>query len=120
MIERYIAMHERLGYAYWAVVERATGELVGEGGLKPVGDEGSELEIGYAFRASSWHRGYATEVALAVLGEAFGALRLERVVATVHAANAGSRHVLAKLGFQAAGTVTIDGTELLYLTLERP
>jgi predicted acetyltransferase len=64
-----------------------------------------------AFRQVSWNRGYATEAARAVLDEAFGALTLKRVVATVHEANTASRHVLAKLGFTAAGTITIDGVK---------
>lgn len=120
-IEGYMADHERCGYAYWAVVERATGELAGEAGLKAVGDAApGEIELGYAFRAAASGRGYATEVGRAVLAEAFGPLGLARVVATVHEANAGSRQVLFKLGFADAGSIVVEGTELLYLALERP
>jgi len=118
MIERYIAAQERDGYAFWAVVERDTRQLVGEAGLKPVGDEGSDVELGYAFGKAYWGRGYATEAGRAVLDAAFGVLALERVVATAHEANAGSRNVLAKLGFSSAGSVVIDGTELSYFVLD--
>jgi ribosomal-protein-alanine N-acetyltransferase len=119
-VERYMADHERDGYAYWAVIERETGELVGEAGLKAVGEAApDDIELGYAFRQACWGLGYATEIGRAVLDEAFGALGLDRVAATVHQANAGSRHVLAKLGFTAAGTVVIGETELLYLVRDR-
>jgi len=120
-IAGYIALQDRCGYSYWAVLERGTGELVGEAGLKPLElNAQADVELGYAFRKASWGQGYATEVGRAVLDEAFGALGLERVFATVDDANAGSRHVLDKLGFAAAGSVVVDGVELLLLVLEGP
>ena len=119
IIERYIAAQERDGYAFWPVFERETGSLAGEAGLKPVGDEGPDLELGYTFGEAYWGRGYATEVGRAILDAAFDGLGLDRVVATVQEANAGSRHVLAKLGFSPAGTVVFDGTDLLYLVRRR-
>lgn len=118
-IERYIERQELDGYSFWAVVGRETGEIVGEAGLKPLEDEGPEVELGYAFGPEFWGRGYATEAARAVLDEAFGSLGLERVVAVTHEANTGSRRVLAKLGFAAAGRHKSQDAGLLYFVLER-
>lgn len=118
-IERYIDMQRRAGYSYWPVVERATGDLVGEVGLKPLDDEGPEVELGFAFAAAYWGRGYATEAGRAVLDEAFGQLGLEQVFATAREENAASRHVLGKLGFTDANPRQPGGAELLYFVVRR-
>ena len=118
-IERYIDTQRRAGYSYWPVVERATGELVGEAGLKPLDDEGPEVELGFAFAAAYWGRGYATEAGRGVLDEAFGQLGLEQVFATAREENAASRHVLGKLGFADASPHRSDGAELLYFVVRR-
>jgi len=119
IVERYIAAHERHGYSYRSVVARASGELVGEAGLKPLDDVGPELEIGYAFAEAHWGRGYATEAAGALLDEAFGTLGRGRVFATVREGNTASRHVLDKLGFAATAAPAAGDPSLLYHVLEQ-
>jgi RimJ/RimL family protein N-acetyltransferase len=119
IVARYIDTHERHGYAYWAVTELASGTLVGEAGLKPLDDAGPEVELGYAFRQASWGRGYATEISRAILKRAFGELELERVYATARPENAGSRNVLAKLGFQTVPRPPGGHSGLMYHALVR-
>lgn len=109
----------RDGYAFWAVVERATGLVIGEAGLKPFVDGSPEVELGYAFGAPWWGRGYATEAGRAILAEAFGPLGLARVVAVTRDDNAGSLRVLAKLGFVAAGRRAVYGGDMGYFVRER-
>jgi len=118
-IERYAAAHERDGYSYWAVIQRDTGDLVGEAGLKPLDDAGPEVELGYAFAKRYWGRGYATEAGRAVLDEAFRALGFAQVFATAREENAASRHVLEKLGFSDAHRAEPRHPDLLYFVLER-
>lgn len=118
-IERYIERQALDGYSFWAVLERETGALVGEAGLKPFEDGGTDVELGYAFGPASWGHGYATEAARAILAEAFGALDLPRVVAVTRDENTASQHVLRKLGFVEAGTREVYGGSLPYFVLER-
>jgi len=121
IIEGYIERQSIDGYSFWAVLESGSGELIGEAGLTPLGadNEGPEVELGYAFAPHAWGHGHATEAGRAVLDAAFGPLTLERVVAVVDDANAGSRNVLAKLGFGAAGRRRVYGGDLLYLVRAR-
>ncbi len=119
-IERYIGFQERDGYSPWAVVERASGELIGEAGIKPLEDVGPEIEIGYAFGAPWWGRGYATEASRAILAAAFGTFGLEQVVAVTSDENLGSQRVIAKLGFTPAGRREAYGHDLRYYVLDRP
>jgi ribosomal-protein-alanine N-acetyltransferase len=117
-IELYVDHQRSEGYAFWAVVERGTGALVGEAGLIPFGGEGPDVELGYAFGRPYWRRGFATEAGRAVLAEALGPLGLDRVVAVTQPANVASQRVLAKLGFVPAGRRHVWDAEQLYYVCE--
>ena len=91
------------GFGLLAVVDRASGRVVGEAGLQVL-DGGPDVELGYTLSHAAWGRGLATEAARAVLRWAFAGLRLERVVAVADPANAASLRVLDKLGMRRLGT----------------
>jgi ribosomal-protein-alanine N-acetyltransferase len=101
LLADYEAHQKRLGYSFWAVVERASGTLIGDAGLyrTPAG----EVELGYTLGLEWWGRGYATEAAGAWLECAFGTLGISEVVALAEPANLASLHVLEKLGMRRSG-----------------
>ncbi len=101
LIDDYNAHQERHGFSFWAVVERATGQLIGDAGLyqTPAG----EVELGYTLGAAWWGRGYATEAASRWLSVAFDELGINEVVALAEPANVASLHVLTKLGLVRDG-----------------
>jgi RimJ/RimL family protein N-acetyltransferase len=102
-LRRYIAGHasqgRRIGFAPWTIIERATGTIIGLGGLydDPF-DPGWGLEVGYFLAPAAWGRGYASELVVHSLAVATagGAPDLR---AFAHPANAASRRVLVKAGF---------------------
>jgi RimJ/RimL family protein N-acetyltransferase len=118
-IERYIDLQQLMGYSFWAVLERQTGDIIGEAGLKPFEGGGPDVELGYAFGAAYWGRGYATEAGHAVVREASGPLDLKRLVAVTSDDNNPSQHVLHKLGFRADGRRKVYGRDLLHFVRER-
>jgi ribosomal-protein-alanine N-acetyltransferase len=118
-IERYIDLQQLNGYSFWAVLERETGDIVGEAGLKPFEGGGLDVELGYAFGAAYWGRGYATEAGRAIVCEAFGPLDLKRLVAVTSDDNQPSQHVLQKLGFHPDGRRKVYGGDLLHFVRER-
>lgn len=118
-LERSMTQQDITGFSFWPVIERESGLLVGEAGLFPLSPEGPDVALGYAFGARWWGRGYATEASRAVIGEAFGPLGLDRLVAITREANLGSRHVLEKLGFRPEGVRHVWGAEQLFFVLER-
>lgn len=85
------------GYGMWALRERASGQVIGFGGIVHPGGQ-PEAEIKYAFLRAAWGRGLATEAAAALLAHATGPLGLARVIATVAPANLASQRVLEKAG----------------------
>ena len=74
------------GYGVWAMVERATGRVVGDAGVQALG--GPPSIAGHRLRDTVnreyWGRGYATEAAQASLDFAFRTLRLTEVKAITH------------------------------------
>ncbi|MDP5278940.1 GNAT family N-acetyltransferase [Sphingomonas sp. DG1-23] len=89
----------RHGYGTGAVVERASGTLIGWAGFaRP---EGGEQEIIYGLAADRWGRGYGRELLDALLrfAEARG---IDPVKATVDPANATSIHLLRSSSFERA------------------
>lgn len=106
-VEEFIRQQARLeavrGIALGAVTERASGEIVGLGGLQPLAST-DDIEVGWWLRPSCVGRGYATEVGAAALRFAFDVAGAERVVAVVHPENARSRAVATRLGMRSHGT----------------
>jgi len=98
------------GYGLWRATERDGGRPVGLCGI--VRREGlSDPDIGYAFLAEAWGRGYASEAARACLDHARRTLRLGRIVAITTPGNAASQAVLKKIGLKPAGTVRLPGKD---------
>ncbi len=110
VIEARHEMEREVGYAMWAVDEKATGAFVGQCGIRPV-DEGNgpEVDLAYHFRKASWNKGYATEAALAVLAHALGPIGLDRVMAVALPQNVGSWRVMEKAGMRYQGRVDYFG-----------
>jgi [ribosomal protein S5]-alanine N-acetyltransferase len=81
-----------------AVEEIATGKLIGACDLSLI--EANVIDLGYMLSADQWGKGYATEIALALVAAAFADLRAERVISTVDINNRASIRVLEKIGMR--------------------
>lgn len=80
--------------------ERATSRVIGRGGLRRVEVEGEPVvELLYALRSEFWGGGYCTELARAVVENAFTELALPELVAFTLPTNRGSQRVMEKAGF---------------------
>lgn len=98
-VERSAANLTRFGYGTGAVVERASGELIGWAGFARPGD--GTQEVVYGLRRASWGRGLGKELLAGLVG--FAAARgIAPVRATVDPANSASVHLLRQAGFVLA------------------
>jgi RimJ/RimL family protein N-acetyltransferase len=86
-----------------AIIEKETGKLVGNCGLRLSDPPLNEGDIGYEIGEAYWRRGYATEATREMLRLGFESLSLHRVWATCVAENIGSARVLEKLGMRQEG-----------------
>lgn len=122
-LERRRVWSER--YGAWASERRSDGVVVGTALMKPLRgpkDDGAyteDIEIGWHLARAEWGKGYATELAQALIAEA-RARGLPRVHAVVEATNARSARVAERVGLTARGITTAyyGGLQLLHFVLE--
>jgi RimJ/RimL family protein N-acetyltransferase len=78
------------GVHKWIAHDRATGELVGRGGLSRTELDGAHhLEVGWAVRTPLWGCGYATEMGAEALRFAADVLGATEVVASLRGRRVG-------------------------------
>jgi RimJ/RimL family protein N-acetyltransferase len=114
-----IAHQDAHGWSLWALEDRATGHFAGDCGLQPLELRGPEVELSYDLHPDLWGLGIATEAARAVVGLAFEALGIDRVVAVVKPTHAASRRVLEKAGLTHTGEREAYGEQLLLYEVSR-
>jgi [ribosomal protein S5]-alanine N-acetyltransferase len=87
------------GLGPWAVVERASEQVIGVCGLIRLKDT-AEVEIAYRLRRDRWGNGLATEAASAWLHRGLADLHLPRIFAFVEPTNHASLRVVVKIGMR--------------------
>jgi len=98
--ERWSAADDRI---VWAIVERATGEIVGEAVLNDL--DKANRSCGFRIWISGASgRGLGTEATRLAVGHGFDDQHLNRIELEVYAFNPRARHVYEKVGFTHEGT----------------
>ena len=94
------------GVGPWALLEKASGALMGFCGVGPelVGDT-EEINLGYRLARRFWSQGFATEAAKGVMQYAFDQKHCESVVVIIEPEHTASVRVTEKVGF---GDYTVD------------
>jgi RimJ/RimL family protein N-acetyltransferase len=99
MLDYYDA-HPGLGV--WQTVEHATNTPVGFHVLNNIQGE-SIIQVGYFLLKAAWNRGYATEMAHALLRHGFVGLGLPHIAGMTERDNHASQRVLTKIGLRRNG-----------------
>ncbi len=104
-LDRQISRYGKWGFGLWAVILKATDEMIGQCGLtmQPWKDE-EVLEIGYLFNRNYWHKGYATEAARACKKYAFEILKADEVCSIIRDTNTASQNVAIRNGMAKTDT----------------
>ncbi len=113
-ILRYAGLWPIKGYGYWAVVEKQSGQFVGDVGLADFHRDMTPAlyeapEAGWALIPAAQGKGYATEAMQAVLAWADRNLDMARVTCMLDESNAASVNVARKCGFTAYGHAEYKG-----------
>jgi len=106
------------GFSRWKVVEKSSGALVGSCGFGKF-DELDAPELGYLLAKQFWGKGYATEIAEAVMLYGFKNLGFREIIALTALDNTASQNVLRKIGFTSRGVSVIEGEENLVFVKEK-
>jgi aminoglycoside 6'-N-acetyltransferase len=88
------------GWVQLSLVDRASGQLVGDVGISPAAGEPGVLKVGYTVAPEFQGRGYATEAVRALAGYAFERLGASVVRIYADADNVASHRVAEKAGFR--------------------
>jgi len=103
-------MYEQYGFGMFLVLLKEENRPLGMCGLLQR-DYLPNPDIGFAYKADCWNRGYGTEAASAVLKWAQNDLGLEVLSAFTSTLNAASIRLLQKAGFKSLGEQELDGKE---------
>lgn len=89
---------------YWAIVERGSGEVIGEIFVDDCSRRSRRCELDWTLGSAYWRHGYATEAAAAVIAYLFS-LGFHRVQAKCCIENGASARVMQRLGMQQEGVL---------------
>ena len=93
----YIGHWQLMGFGYFAVEEKATGQFLGASGLWK-SPNWPELELGYWFLKEMHGKGYASEAALKVKQFAFYELKADTLVSYIDPKNSPSKRLAERIG----------------------
>ena len=116
----YAAEWQARGFGSWTATERASGKLVGLGGLR-VHERHHGIALRAAFVPEAQGQGYGPELGAAALAFAFDVVGLDRVIAITRADNVAGRRGLEKFGMALERTFEgEDGKKLLLCAALNP
>ena len=103
-LDKQLKSYQRNGFGLWAAVLKGTGEMIGQCGLTWQELTGEQvLEIGYLFQRAFWHKGYASEAAMACKNYAFEMLQADEVFSIIRDTNVPSQRVVERNGMTRCG-----------------
>ena len=103
MLDKYIGSYEREDYYRWAVIEKASGECIGQIAYFLMDSKNHFAEIEYCIGSDFQCKGYATEATKSVIAYGFNEINLHKVQICTKTINAPSKRVIEKCGFTYEG-----------------
>lgn len=105
LLDKYIGSYEKDDYYRWAVIEKNSGECIGQIAFFLVDSKNHFAEIEYCIGSEFQNNGYATEATKAVIRYGFEKISLHKVQICTKTINKPSKRVIEKCGFTYEGTL---------------
>lgn len=105
LLDKYISAYEKEDCYRWAVIERKSGQCIGQIAYFLVDSKNHFAEIEYCIGQQFQCRGFATEAAKAVIDFGFRNMNLHKVQICTKTINAPSKRVIEKCGLTYEGTL---------------
>jgi RimJ/RimL family protein N-acetyltransferase len=120
---RYLGHWFVLGFGYWVVEEKASGDFAGEVGFadykRDMQSSAKELpEIGWVLAKRAHGKGYATEAAMAAIRWGDGHFSPARTTCIISPDNLSSIRVAEKCGFRDLELTTYKGQPIVVFVRE--
>ena len=105
LLDKYITSYEKEDYYRWAIIEKESGECIGQIAYFLVDNHHHFAEIEYCIGSAFQCKGYATEATKAVISFGFDQMNLHKVQISCKSINMPSKRVIEKCGFVYEGTL---------------
>lgn len=105
LLSKYISSYSKDDYYRWAVIEKVSGECIGQIAYFLVDNKNHFAEIEYCIGSQFQRKGYATEAAKSVIGYGFDKINLHKVQICTKTINLPSKKVIEKCGLTYEGTL---------------
>lgn len=105
LLDKYINSYEKNDYYRWAIIEKNSGECIGQIAFFLVDRKNHFTEIEYCIGSAFQCRGYATEATKAVIRYGFEKMNLHKIQICTKTINEPSKRVIEKCGFTYEGTL---------------
>ena len=103
-LDRQFGRYKKDGVGVFAMIEKETGVMVGQGGLIWTEINGAKvLEVSYMLKKVHWHKGFAVEGAKGLIDYAFSEMSVDKIYMPIRPENSASRKVAEKLGAKVNG-----------------
>jgi RimJ/RimL family protein N-acetyltransferase len=121
---RYVGHWSLLGFGYWVVEEKSTGNFIGEVGFADYKRDLPALrglpEVGWAFTTQARAKGYATEAVRAAINWGDAHFRSPRTACIIHPENAASIRVAEKCAYHEFQRTTYKACPTIMFVRDRP
>ena len=120
---RYVGHWALLGFGYWAIEDKLTGEFLGEGGFHENQREIAPslcgiLETGWVFAPRAQGKGYATEAVRAMHAWKDANLPAKKVCCIIDTPNLASIRVAEKCGYRETARTDYKGASIIVFLRE--
>lgn len=105
LLDKYISSYENNDYYRWAIIEKNSGECIGQIAFFLVDSKNHFAEIEYCIGSEFQCRGYATEATKAIIRYGFKKMNLHKIQICTKTINKPSKRVIEKCGFTYEGTL---------------
>ena len=104
-IQRQQERYAKDGFGLWALIEKTSGQLIGDCGITLQDWNGREVpEIGYRLRRDRWRQGFAIEAAAACREYGFHTLNLPELFSIIRDNDLPSQRVALRSGMALRGS----------------
>ena len=121
LVQRSMRHFERTRTGFFAMIDRESGDFVGQCGLLWQEIDGlEELEVGYQVKRKHWRKGYAAEAAASVRDYGFERFHRGHIISLITHENIASQGVARRMGMSLWKNSKFREFDVHVFRLDRP
>lgn len=116
-LNHHILEYKKYGFSICSVFLKDNDEFIGRAGLfcyVDIDSQKPDIEMGYIIHKKHWNKGYATEIAKALIDWGFTNLNITKLIALARIDNKKSQHILEKIGMHYVKQIHSEGEDFLF------